>query len=916
MPNGKGKKEVSCKFVILLVNALKVHNIPLEVIFEGVPYDHSYLLNKHERIEWHYWGRILSNLKPYFTSKGFETLGADFVKDKGFTQGLIVSFVMYSSSKLARLLIKPLNNFVKDVISCVPYRQEWLGENKTRIIGLVEEGYETIPEFFMTCKGSFEQYGIFGGVKNVNVDLTLMERGAVCDITWEKSPGIFGRFTRVLKLLVNIKKTFYEQSDSYSILLEKYQKLDESKAVLQKQTTNLKTAYEITKSIQQIRDIKTTLNSITSILIKDTEIASASIKLMKDTDGNTLELESLSGDSITTKPLCQNILINNEILGELEVQPKLEADISELEKLMDYILPVIDISIYNSLVLRTITDYKNNLELKVEERTAELITAQQELSKTISLLKEAQQNQNRFFTNISHEFRTPLTLILGPAEQIMGLAKNEKNKENARIIFRSAKKLKKLTNQLLDLARLGSNNMKLETRLQNLIPILSEIVSSFFSMAEARKIILKFIPHEETIMIYLDRDKLEKIMNNIISNALKFTSMGGKVIVETFQKENEIEISVSDTGIGIPENELNKIFDRFYQVDNKPHREYEGTGVGLSLTKELVELHKGRISVASIDGQGSTFKVILPLGKDHLHEDEIFDDSIMADKKEPEDKPIPVYTGDDLNFKNVNTDNLETESDNEQEIFDLMIVEDNADLRRYLYNIMKQEFRIIEAVNGEDGLTKSFQQIPDIIISDVMMPKMDGFQMCSKLKSDSRTSHIPVILLTAKATLSDKIEGFECGADSYIMKPFEATELKARIRNLLEQRKRLHDYFRECGLIDIDDKNISSIDKKFLQKAAEVITKNISDTSFSIEAFAGDMAVSRSLLHKKFIALAGEPPGEFIKRIRLNKAAKLLENKFGNVTQIAYETGFNDPAYFAVCFKKQFGVTPSQYQKK
>ncbi len=913
MANVKGKKEVSCKFVILLVNALKVHNIPLEVLFEGVPYDHSYLLNKHERIEWHYWGRMLSNLKPYFSTKGFETLGADFVKDKGFTQGLIVSFVMYSSSKLARLLTKPLNNFVKDAISCVPYRQKWLDENNTRITGLVDEGYETIPEFFMTCKGTFEQYGIFAGVKNVKVDLTLLECGAVCDITWEKSPGLFGRFTRILKLLINIKKTFYEQSDSYSILLEKYQKLDESKAVLQKQATNLKTAYEITKSIQQIRDIKTTLNSITSILIKDTEIASAGIKLMKDTDGNTLELESFSGDNISTKPLCQNILINNEILGELEVQPKLEADISELEKLMNYILPVIDISIYNSLVLRTITDYKNNLESKVGERTSELKAAQEELSKTISLLKEAQQNQNRFFTNISHEFRTPLTLILGPAEQIIELSKNEKNKENARIIFRSAKKLKRLANQLLDLARLGTNSMKLETRLQNLITVLWEIVSSFFSMAESKKIILKFIPHSETIMIYLDRDKLEKIMNNLISNALKFTPSGGEVIIEAFEIDTEVGISVADTGIGIPENELNKVFDRFYQVDNRLYKEFEGTGVGLSLTKELVELHKGKIIAESEEGKGSTFKIILTLGKEHLKPDEIAEETMSGKEscsgigKEEFQYEESALVQDD------HKPDVEGLLDTQPPL--LLIVEDNPDVRNYISDIMRKEYKIVEAVNGEEGLSKSFELMPEIIISDVMMPKMDGFQLCNRIKSDSRTSHIPIILLTAKATLNDKVEGFESGADSYIMKPFDAAELRARIKNLLQQRQRLHEYFRAHGLIEVEENGITPVDQKFLQNAASIINEHISDPSFDVEKFAEKLAVSRSLLHKKLTALTGESPGELIKRFRLNKAAKMLELKSGNITEIAFQVGFNDASYFTLCFRRQFGMSPSQYHK-
>ena len=243
----------------------------------------------------------------------------------------------------------------------------------------------------------------------------------------------------------------------------------------------------------------------------------------------------------------------------------------------------------------------------------------------------------------------------------------------------------------------------------------------------------------------------------------------------------------------------------------------------------------------------------------------------------------------------------------------LLIVEDNPDVRKYISMTLGNEYRIFEAKDGEEGLNKSFEYIPDLIISDVMMPRLDGFQMCSKLKTDSRTSHIPIIMLTAKATMEDKVSGFEIGADDYIMKPFEAAELKARIKNLLEQRKRLHEHFRKYGLVEIEEKNITPVDQKFLQKAVTVINEHLSDTSFGVELIADDMAVSRSLLLKKINALVGEPPSELIKRTRLSKAAKLDREQLGNISEIALEVGFSNPSYFAESFRKQFGITPSQY---
>jgi DNA-binding response OmpR family regulator len=359
--------------------------------------------------------------------------------------------------------------------------------------------------------------------------------------------------------------------------------------------------------------------------------------------------------------------------------------------------------------------------------------------------------------------------------------------------------------------------------------------------------------------------------------------------------------------VGIPAEKLDKIFDRFYQVDGSHTREHEGTGIGLSLTKELVDLHQGKIVVESEEGKGSTFRLIFPLGKDHLKPEEICEDE--AKEVLEKEKMIPELEK-----------YLEKEAGHK--VYDqlsdkptLLMVEDNPDVRKYISMILGNEYRIIEANNGEEGLDKSFEHIPDLIISDIMMPKLDGFQMCSRLKTDSRTSHIPIIMLTAKATMNDKINGLEIGADDYLMKPFEAAELKARIKNLLEQRRRLHEHFRTYGSFEFEEKNITPVDQKFLQKALSVINIHISDTSFGVEMFADNMAVSRSLLLKKIDALLGESPNELIRRIRLNKAARLIEKDHGNISEIALEVGFNNPSYFAEAFKKQFGVAPSQYHQ-
>ena len=548
-------------------------------------------------------------------------------------------------------------------------------------------------------------------------------------------------------------------------------------------------------------------------------------------------------------------------------------------------------------------------------------------------LHEVDELKSRFFANISHEFRTPLTLILGPAKDVLESTKETKTKQNVSLIKRNAVRLLGLVNQLLDISKLESGNMKLEATPRNIIPFLKGLVLSFTSYAERKRITLKISSIEDEIIVYLDKDKFEKIITNILSNAFKFTPEGGSIevgvslhpefisgshsdvdyssrtkIPKLVRNERFVKITISDTGIGIPADRIDKIFDRFYQVDGSHTREHEGTGIGLSLTKELVEVHKGKIEVESEPGKGSTFTISFPLGKEHLEPEEICE---ADEEKEYEyEKEISGLEEEEEKSEFKNT---EIEFTDKNLLPLLLIVEDNSDVRSYIKDNLKTDYRILEAADGEDGWDKSTAQIPDLIVSDVMMPKMDGFKLCEKLKTDERTSHIPMILLTAKAAKEDKLAGYETGADEYLMKPFDTDELKSRIKNLISQRKRLQQHFRKQGLIGIDQQKITSVDKKFLQKSIDIINKHISDSSFSVEMLAEELAISRSGLQKKIQSLIGETPGDLIRRIRLNEAAELIKHKFGNLSEIALEVGYNNPAHFSEAFKRQFGVAPSQY---
>ena len=521
-------------------------------------------------------------------------------------------------------------------------------------------------------------------------------------------------------------------------------------------------------------------------------------------------------------------------------------------------------------------------------------------------MHEVDEMKSKFFANISHEFRTPLTLIFGPAKDVLEETNDPEIKKSVGLIKRNATRLYRLVNQLLDLSKLEAGKMKLEVSKQNIILIIKGYVMTFTSLAERKKITLNFHTTEDSLNVYVDKDKLEKIVNNLLSNAIKFTPDGGKIDFTIEKLDKYVQIKVADSGLGIAAERLDKIFDRFYQVDGSHTRESEGTGIGLSLTKELVELHKGKIEVESEYGKGTTFRIFLPLGKEHLKPEEIVKEEIPEEKETIVDKTELISEIKEKTDVDVllNTDKPL-----------LLIVEDNFDVRKYIISHLEREYRILESANGEYGLQEAFMHIPDLIISDVMMPKMDGFKLCAKLKTDERTSHIPVLLLTAKAAKQDKLNGLEIGADDYIMKPFETDELKARIKNLLEQRRKLREHFKKEGLVELDDKEITSLDRKFLENVIQIINKNISDVSFNVERLADEISMSRRNLDRKLIALVGESPSDLIKRIRLTRASKLLTIKFGNISEIALEVGFSNPANFSNSFREQFGITPSDYQQ-
>jgi signal transduction histidine kinase/DNA-binding response OmpR family regulator len=553
-------------------------------------------------------------------------------------------------------------------------------------------------------------------------------------------------------------------------------------------------------------------------------------------------------------------------------------------------------------------------------------------------LREVDQLKSRFFANISHEFRTPLTLILGPIqkwktrgspdiyvgderkqthtpgegfEPLIARSAGELSQDMA-LMERNANRLLRLINQLLDLSKLESGAMKLRASRGNIVPFVKGIASSFESSAGMRGIKVTTESDAEEIEAYFDRDKLEKILTNLLSNAFKFTPDGGCVTVQIRNPKSEIrnhiELSVIDTGIGIPAYELPRVFDRFYQVDQSQTREYEGSGIGLALTKELVELHHGTTSVRSEVGKGTEFTVSLPLGREHLKDDEVIT------TEETKQQVIPTSPVGAIRESPLREETEEVVADKSLPI--VLIIEDNADVRAYMKEYLVRSYQVLEAHDGAEGVEKAEETIPDLIISDVMMPKKDGYEVCKTLKLDEKTSHIPIILLTARAGTENKIEGLETGADDYLTKPFDAKELLARVKNLIEQRRRLRERFRGEVILKPKDIAITSADEKFLTKLMALLEAHISESDFDTETIASELTMSRMQLHRKVRALTDSSPREFLRKMRVERATELLRKHAGNISEVAYEVGFANPAHFAQVFRTLKGVTPSEFLEK
>ncbi len=545
--------------------------------------------------------------------------------------------------------------------------------------------------------------------------------------------------------------------------------------------------------------------------------------------------------------------------------------------------------------LKYIEQDRKKLEQEVNLRTLQLNKTNEELLQKTQELEEMDKVKSNFFANISHELRTPLTLILGPLNNLISKEKNKEKLKEFQVMQRNSVALKQHIEQFLELSKIESGSISLNTETTDLTAFTKRIIAAFESLADLKQITLTFQEPEGKVYSIIDHKNMEIVLNNLLSNAIKFTPDKGSITIKLTTIDTQAEITVKDSGIGIDKQHLPYIFKRFYQADTSSSKKYEGTGIGLALSKEIVALHQGEIYAESNLGTGSTFTVRIPLSSN--------------DVPTPEE-PVLIETNNLI----VSKDYYDTEEPGEtKELPIVLVVEDNPDMQNYLKSLLHNQFNVYLASNGEEGLLKTRKLNPHLIVSDVMMPVKDGFSMVDDIRKDKEISHIPIIMLTARADEKSKLTGLRKGIEEYLSKPFSEDELLVRINNIIKRRTAVKEKVTKKLVLEPQELELTSLDEQFLLKAGELIEQNLTNSDFDIQQLSDSMGISRRHLHRKLKLLTDMSPSEFVRSYRLKKAAQLLQKKADSVSQVAYSVGFDDLSYFTKCFKAQFGKTPSNY---
>ena len=577
------------------------------------------------------------------------------------------------------------------------------------------------------------------------------------------------------------------------------------------------------------------------------------------------------------------------------------------------IILIISISLCIALVLGCVLFYSlqenRKINKKLQLQKAEIIDQRNQLIQLGNKAKDATDAKLKFFTNISHELRTPLTLILGPLENILTLPKLPfAIKVPVDMVKKNAMRLLRLVNQLMDFRKIEEGKMKIKASENNISLFIEDITNSFTETAVKKKIALRVDSMNKNLMVWFDVNMLDKVLFNILSNAFKYTKADGfiNVIIAKDEANNNVIIKIEDSGVGMNPESLSHAFELFYQGNEGM---YNGTGLGLALSKELITLHHGNINISSEKWKGAIFTITLPLGKAHFNETEL--------DKNPEGYQLnyedaKIYTSETAILQLPKESTIETSAKDQS----ILLIEDNEDIRTFIKSHLSKHYEILEAENGNQGLNLAYEFVPDLIISDILLPGKDGMVITETLKNDIRTSHIPIIILTAKGSLEQQIEGLKINADAYIVKPFNVQYLEENIKNLLKNREVLKGHY--TSELPADNRRNSSgkkIDRKFINEFTAIVESNIANENFGVDDICKEINISRVQLYRKVKAVLGYNINEYILDVRMQKAKYLLLNEDLSISEISYKVGFSSQAYFSTVFKSKFGMTPKGFKE-
>jgi len=606
------------------------------------------------------------------------------------------------------------------------------------------------------------------------------------------------------------------------------------------------------------------------------------------------------------KQQTDQLLSQQEDLKELADKIKQHRRVYRNQRTTVYllILALIVVAVLGALFAYNLNE-KKRINRSLAAKNDEIINQKNQIEAIAEEAEKANRAKVEFFTNVSHEFRTPLTLIIGPVEDMIDNQQPEgQSLKNLRLIQKNAHRLLRLVNQLMDFRKIENNKMQIQAAENELVGFVYGVMNAFEQLAKKRQIDFRLITEIKRLPVWMDTDMMDKVLFNLLSNAFKFTDENGKIYlyIEVLKTEHKVKLVVEDNGRGMSKEHVEHAFERFYQGEQYQTR---GTGLGLSLSKALVALHEGEISVTSEKGKGTRFEILLPLGKSHSAEavtDTVFDQQRLPDWLEEE---VGIYQATEKQFS----------EDGGQSI---LIIEDNEELRAFLKHKLGKRFPILEAANGLAGLEIAIEKVPDLIISDVKLPKINGNEVAKRLKSDLKTSHIPIILLTARKSNEAKLEGLRTGADAYLTKPFSIAILEEQINTILLNREILRQRFtNELNLSQVSSSSSpSTLDRKFINDFIAVVEANISDPSFNVQDICHELGLSRVQAYRKLKSLLGYSMSDYVKEVRLKKARQLLLESDQSISEVAYAVGFSSPGYFSTAFKNHYGQSPSDFKNQ